>query len=77
MQLDSGFPVSALGFCPLLSAMPYPGLASSGTRLLLCPYPSREWQGSGLSQYRFWDLELIFDSFWPAISHPVVKGLKM
>lgn len=62
---------------PLLSVMPFAGLASSGTRLLLCLYPSREWQGSGLSQYGFWDLKLIFGSFWPAVSHPVVKGLRM
>lgn len=45
--------------CPVLSVMPFPGLASSGSRLLSCPFISRERQGSVLSEGWFCDLELI------------------
>lgn len=69
--LDPDFLVSALGFCPpVLSVMPLPGLASSGSRL------PRERLGSVLSQDWFCDLELISGSFRTKLSHSVVKEFR-
>lgn len=45
--------------CPVLLVMPFPGLASSGSRLLSCPFISRERQGRVLSEDWLCDLELI------------------
>lgn len=54
--------------------MPFPGSASRGSRLPICPYPSRQRQGSVLSQSWFCDLELISCPFWAVLSHSIVKG---